>query len=245
MQTGALLLLCATAANAADPPIPYPHPVITEVLYAVSSDGAADPNRDGVSDVVADEFVEIMNPHDRAIDLAGYALTDAQGFANPSAKRGFLFVFPALRLGPGEVAVVFNGRAGADARDFGGLTASPSRPHADFAGAWVYSTSNTNPNRAFANGKDMVVLNSPDGEVLDVVIWGEPDQVERLRPEYARRVEVVAGKKGQSVQRPGPWAPMAPHRALAEADWSPGAVPPPPNPPDRAPAPPEPVPPTR
>lgn len=73
--------------------VPFPHPVITEVLFNVPSGARGDANADGTRDAVGDEFVELINPHDKPIDLKGYVLTDSAGWpgpvsANPEAKDG-------------------------------------------------------------------------------------------------------------------------------------------------------------
>ena len=72
--------------------VSFPHPLITEVLYAVPTSGDSDPNRDGKREVSGDEFIEFVNPHDRAIELRGYTLTDG----SPTAKTTLRFTFPAL-----------------------------------------------------------------------------------------------------------------------------------------------------
>jgi hypothetical protein len=59
-------------------PVPYPHPLITEVLYDVPKGPAGDANGDGQRSANGDEFVELINPHDKAINLRGYTITDAK-----------------------------------------------------------------------------------------------------------------------------------------------------------------------
>jgi hypothetical protein len=85
--------------------MPFPHPLITEVLYAVPNATGGDANLDGVRHASGDEFVELFNPHDKPIQLFGYSLSDR----NPEGKGQFKFTFPAFELPPGAVAVVFNG----------------------------------------------------------------------------------------------------------------------------------------
>jgi hypothetical protein len=58
--------------------VPSPHPLITEVLFAVPSGGDGDFNLDGTRSAIGDEFVELVNPHDVAINLKGYRLTEGQ-----------------------------------------------------------------------------------------------------------------------------------------------------------------------
>lgn len=59
-------------------PVPFPHPLITEVLYAVPTGDEGDADGDGVRSATGDEFVELINPHSRPIRLKGYILTDGR-----------------------------------------------------------------------------------------------------------------------------------------------------------------------
>lgn len=63
--------------------VPFPHPLITEVLFNVPSGARGDANGDGTRDAVGDEFVELINPHDKPIQLQGYVLTDSAGWPGP------------------------------------------------------------------------------------------------------------------------------------------------------------------
>ncbi len=65
--------------------VPFPHPVITEVLYAVPTGPEGDANADGVRSATGDEFIELINPHDKPIRLKGYVLTDGKNLR--AAKR--------------------------------------------------------------------------------------------------------------------------------------------------------------
>ena len=67
----------AAPAKAASP-VPFPHPLITEVLYAVPTGDEGDADGDGVRSATGDEFVELINPHSRPIRLKGYVLTDGR-----------------------------------------------------------------------------------------------------------------------------------------------------------------------
>lgn len=71
-----LTLLAAVLLQPTTTPAPTLHPVITEVLYAVPRDGDAD--QDGKRSATGDEFIELINPHDKAINLKGYTLSDAR-----------------------------------------------------------------------------------------------------------------------------------------------------------------------
>lgn len=59
------------------PLVPFPHPLITEVLYAVPSGKDGDADQDGKRSATGDEFIELINPHDKPINLKGYVLSDA------------------------------------------------------------------------------------------------------------------------------------------------------------------------
>lgn len=177
-----------TGANGAA--IAFPHPLITEVLYAVPSGAAGDANGDGDRSVNGDEFVELVNPHDEAIDVGGYALTDAT-----SGTNQFKFVFPALTLKPGEVAVVFNGCQvkWSDDSFIGSSQSAPgaaSPASAGFRGAWIFSAKAARSGVGFANESDAVVLSAPDGSVLQRVWWGvdAPESIGALIDEQAPSV---------------------------------------------------------
>ncbi len=73
--------------------VPLPHPLITEVLYAVPTGDTGDANGDGKRSATGDEFVEIVNPHDKPIDLRGYVIAD-KSMGKPGALK---FVFPRVQ----------------------------------------------------------------------------------------------------------------------------------------------------
>ncbi|MCU0688782.1 MAG: lamin tail domain-containing protein, partial [Phycisphaerales bacterium] len=93
--------------------VSYPFPLITEVLYAVPTGGEGVANGDGVRHATGDEFIEIVNPHERPIEIGGFTLSDKR--ASERDKKGGMksgavrFTFPRCTLKPGQVAVVFNG----------------------------------------------------------------------------------------------------------------------------------------
>jgi hypothetical protein len=81
-------VILATGAIAQPTPIPSPHPLITEILAAVPSGPRGDANGDGTRDAVGDEFIELVNPHDKPIQLKGYMLVDSDAWAPGAAKPG-------------------------------------------------------------------------------------------------------------------------------------------------------------
>jgi hypothetical protein len=77
-----------SSADEADTPlVPFPHPLITEVLFAVptgETDGDAD--QSGTRSATGDEFIELINPHTKPINLKGYRLVDGQPIAGPGSR---------------------------------------------------------------------------------------------------------------------------------------------------------------
>ncbi len=188
----------ATMAMAGQPPVPpaptappparvaFPHPLITEILYAVPTGPAGDASGDGVRDATGDEFIELVNPHERPIRLGGYRIADRAGVD--------LFVFPALELQPGQVALVFNGHGTAPVGPFSDATRAPE-PSEAFHGAFVFSMRATNARAGFANSGDAVVLLSPAGEVVGRIAWGDATEP------APGPVESAPGVAGRSIQR--------------------------------------------
>lgn len=78
----------AGAAGAQPVPVHSPHPLITEVLASVPSGPRGDANGDGTRDAIGDEFIELVNPHDKPIQLKGYMLVDSDAWAPGAAKPG-------------------------------------------------------------------------------------------------------------------------------------------------------------
>ena len=76
--------------------------VINEILADPPDGIAGDANGDGVRNPSQDEFVEIVNPHDHAIDLSYYRLEDATGTARHLFPLGTV-------LARRQAVVVFGG----------------------------------------------------------------------------------------------------------------------------------------
>jgi len=229
-QPAALISILALALAAPAPaqnngspdrPIPAPHPVITEVLFAVpEGDDAGDTNKDGFRHPTGDQFYEITNPHDETIDVGGYRLSNER----PDDRLSLAFTIPeGTTLEPGQSLVVFNGRRQVKTmpRPFGDKRTLCTEPNPAFAGAIVYSIKNLAERRGLFKLGDLAVLRDPGGEAIDVVAWGVPKQD---IPD-ALRVEFTTGKITGSMQRPGPWAPFEPHQGIDGRYFSPGEVP--------------------
>lgn len=156
------------ARRAATGPIPYPHPLIVEVLFDPPGGAAGDATGDGQRQPVGDEFVEIINPHDRPISVGGYTLSDR----NYPGYAGFRFQFPAMRLRPGETAVVFNGFESTIQGPFGNSERRSGKSRA-FDGAYVFHAAVESDSVALANSGDWVLLATPRGRPVHCVWWGE------------------------------------------------------------------------
>lgn len=189
---------------------PFPHPIITEVLFAVPPGASGDANRDGTRDAAGDEFVELINPHDRAIQLFGYTLMDSQ----EPGKGQLKFTFPALELAPGEVVVVFNGFGATIAEPVGDQRTPPSGPNAAFHGARVFSMRCPSNKTAFGNAGDHVMLTAPDGTLVQRVWWSE---------DPAGRAVAPANKAAGGGDAPATTAKPAPKLPLID-DYAPIAA---------------------
>lgn len=209
----------ADAESAQPQTIPFPHPVISEILAFVPNTNDVDPSRDNVRDPVGDEFIELVNHHSRPIDLTGYTLADALAIGKPDDERGVRFVFPKFTLGPGEVVVVFNGYNTGVAGPHGTPNNPPTSKNDKFDNAWVFTMNNSLRFRALNNSDELVVLLDPTGKAIDAVSWGEPSSP---APEGCLRVQTVPRTLSGSVVRRAHDAPMEHHAKIAPIAYSPG-----------------------
>jgi hypothetical protein len=177
------------------------HPLVTEVLYAVPKD--ADPDQDGRRSATGDEFIELVNPTDKPINLKGYKIADAKKGVPPDAKgkdkpgdkdNRFSFTFPELSLQPGEVVVVFNGYESSPAAPCGTQDAA-GKKNPKFHDAYVFSAQVKSQYVAFANTADCIALYDPDGNTIECIHWGE-----KQKPEAAPKTSKLPEARG-SVQR--------------------------------------------
>lgn len=197
------------------PIVPFPHPLITEVLFAVPTGSAGDANRDGMRDAAGDEFVELINPHDKPIQLRGYTLRDR----NDETRGGLRFRFPAVELTPGQVVVVFNGFKASWRGPVGDSSRPPTAGNDAFNGSLVFTMRAASSRSSFANEGDWVLLSAPDGRPVQCVRWGE---AEEQPPRGTPLIEDVPIAAGRSVQRPTPTTAPEPHPGER---FSPGVVP--------------------
>ncbi|GIW74866.1 MAG: hypothetical protein KatS3mg103_1388 [Phycisphaerales bacterium] len=203
-------------ARDGDAVVPFPHPLITEVLFAVPVSGG-DANKDGVRQPTGDEFIELTNPHDRPISLAGYRLVDR----HLGQEGRFAFTFPPLVLQPGQTAVVFNGLDARWQGPVGDTHRAPPGPNPLFEGAFVLTADVSSRYVALANSADFVLLESPAGVPVQAVVWGDPDQAP---PPATVHVDTIADVPRASVQRLSPAGPMLAHDRIDRQTCSPGVA---------------------
>ncbi len=206
-------------------PVPFPHPVITEVLFDVPPGAAGDATADGAREANGDEFVELFNPHPKPINLKGYRIVNRLAAGDLNAAKGFVFVFPACEVPPGGVVVVFNGQDSKVNGPVGTAAAAPSAVNPNFAGALVFvAKAGKSRPTGFKNDGDCAVLETPDAEAVDVVVWGSPDPP-APSPIPGGRSETVKARPKGSVQRVTAEGTLQPHIALDSKPFSPGSMP--------------------
>lgn len=213
----------AATPDPAKPLVPFPHPLISEVLYNVPTGDGGDANKDGTREVAGDEFVELINPHDKPINLSGYTLSDmtAQEKTSTGKPKGnsVRWTFPPLTLKPGQVVVVFNGNASTIAGPVGDSSAAPAKGNDTFHGAFVFSMRQPSDKVSFANTADWVMLSAPDGKPVEVIKWGEP----RVKvPAGVLLVEEAPSARAGSVQRTAANGALAVHPTDGSVSFSPG-----------------------
>lgn len=210
-------------SDPAKPLVPFPNPLITEVLYNVPTGEGGDANKDGTRQVAGDEFVEIVNPHTKPIDLRGYTLSDMTALEKTSAGKpkgnAIHWTFPPLTLKPGQVAVVFNGNASTIPGPLGDSSCAPAKGNDSFGGAMVFTMRQPTDRAAFANTADWVMLTAPDGQIVQLIKWGEP----RVKvPPNISLVEEAPVARAGSIQRTALNGPLAAHPTNGTTAFSPG-----------------------
>ena len=218
--TAAAALLAAALAAQDKPLTVYPHPLLTEILFAVPKDSSdpslGDADGDGSRHATGDEFIELINPHDQPINLAGYRIADA----HPKDKNRFEFTFPDVVLEPGQAAVVFNGVDQHFDRGVG-TDRTAGKPSPAFHHAYVFDARNDSRYVGLANAGDAVVLFAPDGSPLTCVWWGESE----AEPPHACPVVEEAPKTDEGSVRltdDGSWEE---HPKVQGVPYSPGIHP--------------------
>jgi hypothetical protein len=220
MIAAAALVLVAPQPDAdyTTPLAKPPLPLLTEILFAVPPGESGDAWPDGARDATGDEFVELHNPHEAAIDLTGYSLSDR----NKGDRGEVGFTFPRFTLGPGETVVVFNGHGQTMDGDVGTASRAPERK-SERLGCWVFTAGNTNKYAAFSNKGDWVLLSDAERRPVHVVYWGEFDQ--KLPEVPTLLVEEVSADIAGSACRYWFGGPMVSHPDIDGSDTSPGRFP--------------------
>jgi hypothetical protein len=221
----AVSLAWASASAAADPRPPtvqpavaFPHPMIVEVLYAVPTGEEGDASKDGSRSATGDEFIAVVNPHQRAIQLKGYTLTDA----NAPRKGQLKFTFPNLQLEPGELAVVFNGFETAVKGETGTEDGATQR-NESFHRAYVFSMRRKNSFSALGNSGDCVTLAAPDERLVHRVRWGKLDGDSSPKGVASIEDEAPVFSRGSVARtRAGEGGRFRPRPDLDKQDFDPG-----------------------
>jgi hypothetical protein len=213
----------APTSASTGPLVAFPHPLITEVLYAVPTGDAGDANGDGVRDTNGDEFIELVNPHDKPIRIGGYVLSGKapEGKNGKSTYKSLRFTLPPLELKPGEVVVVFNGHDQKWKTPPGDLTRTAA-PDPGFSGARVFTMAVESARVGLANKADYVLLTAPSGEKVECVKWGEIKPPEGVK--LVEEAPDAGGGKG-SVTRLTATGPLEPHPSVDGKRFSPGRFP--------------------
>ena len=219
-----LALAALQPAAAGKPLVDFPHPLITEILYDVPKGSDGDANKDGSRHATGDEFIELINPHDKPINLRGYTITGKPGRpAKPGDKstfKQFAFTFPDCELKPGEVAIVFNGFEQKWTGSVGDATRAPESTSDTFAGARVFTMRNDSDRVALVNKSDSLLLTSPAGEKLHCITWGDISA-----PKDTKLAEAAPTETRGSISRLTPGGPLVAHPALGQFRFSPGKFP--------------------
>jgi hypothetical protein len=183
-----------------------------------------DPDEDGKRSATGDEFIELVNPHDKPISLKGYKLADAKKGVPPDKQKDnakpadnrFSFTFPDLTLQPGEVVVLFNGYESSPAGPCGDKDAAPKK-NPKFHDAYIFSAKVASQYVAFANTADCVALYDPEGKPVECIYWGDKQQ-----PEPSAKQSKLPESRG-SVQRASATGDFTRHSDLpGEFPFSPG-----------------------
>jgi len=216
--TLAPLAIAITAGAIAKTPVRFPHPMLTEILYAVPLDKEdelhGDANLDGRRDPIGDEFIELTNPHDRPIPLGGYALRDLKHTRGNRVE----FVFPPFDLPPGATVVVFNGYQAGIAEPYGDERNLPAGTHPSFHDAAVFTLRSGSRYEGLANKGDGVLLIAPKGFVVEAVSWGDTKNFEPFRCDNHTHLEPI-WRSSIARDASGAWVP---HDVVSSEAYSPG-----------------------
>lgn len=134
--------------------------IVNEVLFDPASDDSetteveGDANGDGTRDFAQDEFIEFYNMGDTSLDISGYMLYDANGFANNTPRH----IFPASTIIPSKgILVLFGG--GTPTGSFGGAIVQTASEDPDPNDAEV------NPELNLSNNGDVITITNTSGDI--------------------------------------------------------------------------------
>lgn len=142
------------------------HLLISEVLFDLANDGSQGTEVGGNN-----EWVELYNPTDAAVDVHGWVI-------GISTSSGDVIASEPLRIAPGEYMVITDAESTADFWDFADVTV-------------VYLDSSISG--GLRNGGDAVLLFDASGAQVDAVSYG--DTTTAFDP------AVVGGTEGTSIAR--------------------------------------------
>lgn len=236
---GTLVCIAASAHSQTTPEIKFhiefPHPLMTEVLFAVPTGPEGDANHDGVRDATGDEFVEIVNPHDKPISLLGYEISDWNAQFETS-DSGWIVTLPNLTLQPGERVVVFNGLNQTWEGPVGDAVVPPKAMNSILGDAYVINSQNKSNYIGLNNTRDCVVLKDASGAMVHIIAWEEPakkdaasdddkDMLSGIAIPASCQIERIKPVRRQSVQRLRADTPLVPHTGRGGLPCSPGQWP--------------------
>jgi hypothetical protein len=167
---------------------------LNEILADPPADLAGDANRDGERDASDDEFVEILNCGDAAVDMSGWTLTDATSVRHVFPDSGSV-------IHSGEFVTIFGGGA-----------------PMGFLGK-VYTASSGG--LGLANSGDVVYLRDGGGAIVDVHAYGSEGGKDEsmIRHPDCTDAWMLCSDAGLEVQF-SPQQPNDGQSAVTGASWS-------------------------
>ena len=193
--------------------------VINEIMFSVPLGPKGDANGDGIRSPRSDEFIELVNAGDTAVDISGWQILQK--------KLDVIFTFPgSVVLEPGEFCVVFGG---VGSGGFGDQFPSELKIFSSQPPCETYMCFEGGVRRHFSRHSDNVILKNSAGEDIAEVYWGSSSAKTSvgIKMEAPNSIDgkSISGKIRQSVTREpditGLWAK---HSAVGnQRFFSPGA----------------------
>ena len=193
--------------------------IINEIMFSVPWGPKGDANGDGIRSPRSDEFIELVNAGDTAVDIGGWQLLQK--------KLDVIFTFPGnVVLKPGEFCVVFGG---VGSGGFGDQFPSELKIFSSQPPCETYMCFGGGVRRHFSRFADNVILKNSAGVDIAEVYWGSSSAKTSvgIKLEEANSIDgkSISGEIRQSVTREpditGLWAK---HRTVGnQKKFSPGA----------------------